>query len=89
MFSFSYHFRSKFRVNIVRHITCNSVVEIYVTVVCLVYQLRIPERFEFKTRLGNNLSSMRLSVDVHEFVHRDTIMKVTNKVQLYRLIYYS
>jgi len=26
--------------------------------------------------------------DVHESVHRDTIMKVTNKVQLYRLIYY-
>jgi len=28
-------------------------------------------------------------VDVHEFVHRDTIMKVANKMQLYRLIYYS
>ena len=27
--------------------------------------------------------------DVHESVHRDTIMKVTNKMQLYRLIYYS
>jgi len=27
--------------------------------------------------------------DVHEFVHRDTIMKVTNKMQLYKLIYYS
>jgi len=26
--------------------------------------------------------------DVHEFVHRDTIMKVTNKMQLYRLIYF-
>ena len=23
-------------------------------------------------------------VDVHEYVHRDTIMKVTNKMQLYR-----
>jgi hypothetical protein len=28
-------------------------------------------------------------LDVHESVHHDTIMKVTNKMQLYRLIYYS
>ena len=28
-------------------------------------------------------------LDVYESVHRDTIMKVTNKMQLYRLIYYS
>jgi hypothetical protein len=28
-------------------------------------------------------------LNVHEPVHRDTIMKVTNKMQLYRLIYYS
>jgi hypothetical protein len=27
--------------------------------------------------------------DVHESVHRDTIMKVTNKMQLYTLIYLS
>jgi hypothetical protein len=27
-------------------------------------------------------------LDVHESVHRDTIIKVTNKMQLYRLIYY-
>jgi hypothetical protein len=27
--------------------------------------------------------------DVHESVHRDTPMKITNKMQLYRLIYYS
>jgi len=27
--------------------------------------------------------------DVHESVHRDIIMKATNKMQLYRLIYYS
>ena len=26
---------------------------------------------------------------VYETVHRNTIMKVTNKMQLYRLIYYS
>jgi hypothetical protein len=28
-------------------------------------------------------------VDAHESVHRDTIIKVTNKMQLYRLVYYS
>jgi hypothetical protein len=28
-------------------------------------------------------------LDVHESVHRDIIMKVTNKMQLCRLIYYS
>ena len=28
-------------------------------------------------------------LDVHESVHLDTTMKVTNKMQLYRLIYYS
>jgi len=27
--------------------------------------------------------------DIHESVHRDIMMKVTNKMQLYRLIYYS
>jgi len=29
------------------------------------------------------------SFDVHESVHHDIITKATNKVQLYRLIYYS
>jgi hypothetical protein len=28
-------------------------------------------------------------LDVHKSMHHDTIMKVTNKMQLYRLIYYS
>jgi hypothetical protein len=28
------------------------------------------------------------NLDVHESMHRDTIMKVTNKMQLYRLIYF-
>jgi len=32
---------------------------------------------------------MIYKVDVHESVHRDTIMEVTNEMQLYRLIYYS
>jgi hypothetical protein len=31
----------------------------------------------------------RKTHDVHESVHRETIMKVTNKMQLYTLIYYS
>jgi hypothetical protein len=30
-----------------------------------------------------------MTVDFHESVHRDTIMKVTDKMQLYRLIYFS
>jgi hypothetical protein len=30
-----------------------------------------------------------LKQDVHESVHRDVIMKTTNKMQLYGLIYYS
>jgi hypothetical protein len=30
-----------------------------------------------------------MKIDVHESVHRDIIMKVTNKMQLYRLAYYS
>jgi len=29
------------------------------------------------------------SLDVHESAHRDTIMKVTHKMQLFRQIYYS
>jgi len=28
-------------------------------------------------------------LEVHESVHHDMIMKVTNKMQLYRLIYHS
>ena len=35
------------------------------------------------------LGLMYVKPDVYESVHRDTIMKVTNKMQLYRLIYYS
>jgi hypothetical protein len=34
-------------------------------------------------------SNYYLVFDVHESVHRDAVMKVTNKMQLYRLIYYS
>jgi len=38
-------------------------------------------------RLLPTLHASRLAV--HKSVHRDTITKVTNKMQLYRLIYYS
>jgi len=37
----------------------------------------------FELRVEQNLR------DVHESVHRDTSMKVTNKMQIHRLIYYS
>jgi hypothetical protein len=37
----------------------------------------------------NHLETTIDSFGVHESVHRDTIMKVTNKMQLNRLIYYS
>jgi len=34
-------------------------------------------------------SSILGKLDVHEYVHRDIIIKTTNNIQLYRLIYYS
>jgi len=36
-----------------------------------------------------NPQNMPYVFDAHESVRRDIIMKVTNKMQLYRLIYYS
>jgi hypothetical protein len=45
--------------------------------------------------LGNRIrkkkswSEENMKLDVHESVHRDTIIKVTNKMQLYSLICYS
>ena len=33
-------------------------------------------------------NTLRYKLDFHESVHRDTITKVTNKMQIYRLIYY-
>jgi hypothetical protein len=38
--------------------------------------------------MGKELSITN-DLDVHESVHRDTIMKATNKTQLYRFIYFS
>jgi len=32
---------------------------------------------------------IQIQLDVHESVHHDINMKATNKMQLYRLIYYS
>jgi hypothetical protein len=39
-----------------------------------------------KCKIALELNS---GLDVHESVLRDVITKVTNKMQLYRLIYYS
>ena len=38
---------------------------------------------------GIMLTRNPVKLDVHESVYHDTIMKVTNKMQLYRLIYFS
>jgi len=45
-------------------------------------------RFEKSLHLKRR-KELNCSPDVHESVHRDTTMKITNKMQLYRLIYYS
>jgi hypothetical protein len=41
----------------------------------------------FKT-LSNFFKVLSCKLDIHESVHRDTITKTTNNVELYRLIYY-
>jgi hypothetical protein len=39
---------------------------------------------------ASNVRGLQVNyLDVHESVHRDTVLKLTNKMQLYRLIYYS
>ena len=50
----------------------------------------------FQVVISNNevqnnreMSFILFSFDVHESVHRDTITKSTNEMQLYRSIYYS
>jgi len=58
-----------------------------------------PVRFTAMPRIAHGLfkdtfssseyTVTKLLFDVHKSVHRDTIMKVTNKMKLYRLIYYS
>jgi hypothetical protein len=37
----------------------------------------------------HDFNNVKHILDVHESVHCDKIMKVTNKMQLYTLIYYS
>jgi len=37
----------------------------------------------------HHVFKLSFSIDVHESVHNDIIMKATNKMQLCRLIYYS
>jgi hypothetical protein len=39
--------------------------------------------------MGTESSGCTGGGDVHESLHRDTITNATNKMQLYRLIYYS
>jgi len=34
------------------------------------------------------MKKLHINSDLHEFVHRDIIMKSTNEMQLYRSIYY-
>src|SRR5215475_5786963 len=43
------------------------------------------------THVRNKNNTFRVSVGTHsyEYMHRDTTMKVTNKMQVCRLIYYS
>jgi len=52
---------------------------------CLVVFLMLYHQWTFM----NNFKKIHKNFDVHESVHRVTIMKVTNKMQLYRLIYFS
>jgi len=40
-------------------------------------------------RFSTTGNSLQITGDVYEHVHRDTVVKVTNKMQLCRLIYYS
>jgi hypothetical protein len=40
-----------------------------------------------EAQLSNTINCV-ITFDVHEPVHRDMVMNVTNKMQLYRLIYY-
>jgi len=42
-----------------------------------------------KRKFVSVISTVSCFLDLHESVHRDIIMKVTNKMQLYRIIYYS
>jgi hypothetical protein len=39
--------------------------------------------------LTAKLKKKYYKLDAHESVHRDTTIKITNKMRLYRLIYYS
>jgi len=43
----------------------------------------------FTWMVSKQMFPEKIWFDIHESMHRDMIMKVTNKMQLYRLIYYS
>jgi len=48
-----------------------------------------PGKKAFHKELSPVHKHIREKHDVHKYVHRDTTMKATNKMQIYRLIYYS
>jgi hypothetical protein len=53
------------------------------------YFFLIFRRFSQNCEKRLKIARSEYQLDVRESVHRDTIMKVTNKMQLYRFIYYS
>jgi hypothetical protein len=61
----------------------------YRTVYIYLSCLRHTGRFTSTCRVCRTGCVQPEGFDVHESGHRDGIMKVTNKMQLYRLIYYS
>ena len=71
---------------------------IYDTTAPIFTKLRVGRRHlletypEFRQNRSRNMDDTRrnyFKLNVHESVHRDAIMKVTDKMQLYWLIYYS
>jgi hypothetical protein len=51
--------------------------------------MAVEQELDELKRDDESLGMNKIHVDLHESVHRDTTMKVTNKMQLCRLIYYS
>jgi hypothetical protein len=53
------------------------------------WKIRIQSSQVLPRKSSSNACDKKGNADVHKSVHRDTIMKVTNKMQLYRSIFYS
>ena len=53
------------------------------------YNIEIDPQSNGNEKQSGTLQLRFNKLDVRESVHRDIIMKVTNEMQLYRLIYYS